>query len=215
MRGCDESNGLPKIDGERSSRKKSSCTRKPRPLPASRLSGTIAYQCPMLCQPRLVSHTGEQAAQASVVDRQRTRQAANLLRDGVRQGHGGDGWRGPLETHLQPQLAARSDQTIPKPYLVSRGGVRYQIGCQMGIEGVHGHLIAGIGTKADEPVGPHEDGPTIGNVRHLVELRRIDDCHKSFPALAKIVQTRRIVRHDKMVGRTAKVVACSETDSSS
>jgi hypothetical protein len=116
---------------------------------------------------------------------------------------------------LTCNLSLRLDQTLPKPYLVSRGGVRYQIGCQMGIEGIHGHLIAGIGTKANEPVGPHEDDPTIGNVRHLVELRRIDDRHKSFPALAKIVQTRRIVRHDKMVGRTAKVVACSETDSSS
>ena len=94
-------------------------------------------------------------------------------------------------------------------------GVRYQIGCQMGIEGIHGHLIAGIGTKANEPVGSHEDGPTIGNVRHPVELRRIDNRDKSFPAPAKIVQTRRVVRHDKMVGRTAKVVACSETDSNS
>src|SRR6266403_2546644 len=98
---------------------------------------------------------------------------------------------------------------------VSRGGVRYQIGCQMGIEGIHGHLIAGMGTKANEPVGAHEDGPPIGNVQDFVELRRIDNRDKSFPALAKIVQTRRVVRHDKMVGRTAKVVACREADSNS
>ena len=40
---------------------------------------------------------------------------------------------------------------------VRRTRIGYQISRQVGIEGIHRHLIGGVRTKADEAVWPHKD----------------------------------------------------------
>ena len=41
--------------------------------------------------------------------------------------------------------------------------MRYQIGSQVGIKGLHCRLIGGIGTKPDKAVRPDKDCPTFRN----------------------------------------------------
>ena len=46
---------------------------------------------------------------------------------------------------------------------IGRADIGYQIGRQVGIEGVHRHLVGGISTKADKAIRPHKDRPTVRN----------------------------------------------------